>query len=249
MNLTSPMNSYAATLKSGSRLKAKALALGVISGASLVWCGAPASAASITFDLFSNPTESNPTALSFTSGGLTLTIKDPVPTTANVQSNVNGTCVFTGVTTAQWCGQNSTTTLTGLTFDFSAPVKISSYQIKGVTTGTVSPYTATANFISTITSASGGTFSNTQSVAPANQGSLASAINVAVNGAAGVASSYSFSTVDNTDPSQPASYRMYSITVEYPVATTPGPLPLVGAAAAFAYSRNLRKRLGKVAVL
>jgi len=219
---------------------------------SLLSCGTSVFAAPVSFDLTA-PTQTTNSSATETSGGVTLTIKDALgtgqPTVASLvgsgginQDLLNGLCAafrtgssFTGANKCQYL--NTTTAgLSGFTFQFNTPVKLSSFQIfrpGGTTFGSL-VFTA-GSTTETLT------FSNPGG-AEVNSGtsfstlSFANPFYVAANVPILVDTSATQYTSGET-----GSFRINNFTVDVPGA--PAPVPVIGAFAAFAASRRLRSRI------
>lgn len=235
------------TVKTGFRV----WALVTVSAISL--SAGSALAAPITFNFGAPPTSSSSTSISYSSNGFAISIGVPQGTGSpvmnaltNVGGTGNGVCVFSDyganpATSASWCGQAKPNTLSSTTWSFTSPTggafRPLSYTLRGVTT--FPNNTQAASFSSTWTGM-GRQFSDTRTVPATGLGATAPAItvNFAPNSRISSGSSFSLSTINN-NVSTPVSYRIQSFTLE----EVPGPLPIFGLAAAFTYSRKIRKRL------
>lgn len=190
-------------------------------------------ASAATIFTFPNTNESpNPltqTSLSFTSGGISLTIDNPVggpfPSTGGVSSTSQGLCVYAINGGSQTrCGYasspaDSTTKLTGLSLTFSSDINLKSFNVSqfvNLSSGSLQFGTSPAINFTAI-----GNQSLPDIFVEAN-----TPINLISSG------TLSGSNVSGV-------YRLSTLTVEQ----VPGPLPLLGGAAAFAYSRRLRKKI------
>ena len=219
---------------------------------SVLACGPTAIAAPVNFVL-TQPTPVTGASATVTSGGVTLTIKDALGTgQPTVASSVgsgginrdinNGLCAalrtgssYTGGGRCQYSGA-ANAGITGFTFEFNSPVNLSSFQIfrpGGTEFGSL-------KFTS---------------------GSLTETLTFSNPGGTEVASGTSFTTLNFLSPFYVAantpifvdtsatqfvsggtgSFRINNFNVD--VLPTPGPVPIVGAFAAFSMSRRLRKRI------
>lgn len=190
---------------------------------------APASAATVlTFtDQTPGTTANSATA---TAAGITVTASNPVggpfPATGGINSVGQGLCVFAqNNASGSRCGYfsapaDSTTSLTGLDLSFDTSVFIIGFDIgliNGLNGGTIS-------------------FGATSPVSFSGTGfkPLSSPLLVEAGTPLSVVTTGNFTNIN--DPG--GIVRIQSITVE----EVPGPLPLFGAASAFAYSRQIRKK-------
>lgn len=216
---------------------------------------APEAAHSFTVYTFrTNPRETTITR-DFVEGGITLTVNNAqgnniltAPSNAHalggfggVNTDINnGLCVALYAGFEGKCQYTASTpgdpTLTGLTFSFNKPVELKSFEVfraggveAGVIAFTVGSSSQTFNF------------SNPGGAASPNGVSVASfdfAPNFAVNAFAPL----TVSTVGTKfSENQSGSFRISNFKVQ----EVPGPLPLLGFAAAFGWSRKLRKKLGR----
>lgn len=202
-------------------------------------------AAPITFDFGSSPTSITPTSASWAQKDFTISIGQPSGSGSPVmQSNSNGVCVFSDYganasTVSPWCGQTKPNLLSNTTWTFTSPTggrfRPLSYTLKGITT--FPGNSIVANLTSTWTSSS--VFSDSRTV-PTNQiGSTVSPISVNFGSNFLIYSGTSFFLTNINNVSAPLSFRIQSFNLEQ----VPGPLPALGLAAGFAYSRRIRKRL------
>jgi len=223
-----------------------------IASFTIVSCGTTAYAAPVTFDLTA-PAQVTSTSATETSGGVTLTINDALgvgqPTVASLvgtgginQDLLNGLCAafrtgsaFTGNNKCQYSA-TTTAGLNGFTLQFDKPAKLSSFQIYrpgGTTFGSL-VFTSGSTTETLTFSNPGGTESNSgTSFTTLN---FANPFYVAANVPILVDTSATQYLTGET-----GSFRINNFTVDVPGA--PGPVPLLGAFAAFATSRRLRSRI------
>jgi hypothetical protein len=194
----------------------------------------PASAAVVTVVFPDVTTGFTATSVTATGGGLSLTADNPVggpfPTAGGINSTVNGLCVLAGNNNpAGRCGYTTanaslSTVLTGVSFNFSKNVSLTGFtigQISGLTSGSISfggfgPVTVSSIGFNSLP----GLF-------------------VGANTPFALTTSGIFSPT-----SSDGLLRILSIQVDdNPQIPVPGPLPLLGAASAFACSRRLRRRI------
>ena len=219
---------------------------------SVLSCGTTAFAAPVTFD-FTVPAQDTSSSATETSGGVTLTIKDALglgqPTVASQvgsgginQDLQNGLCAafrtgssFAGSNRCQYLAATDAG-LTGFTFQFDKPATLSSFQIYrpgGTTFGSL-VFTSGSTTETLTFSNPGGTESTSgTSFATLN---FANPFYVAANVPIFVDTSATQYLTGET-----GSFRINNFTVDVPGA--PGPVPLLGAFAAFATSRRLRRRI------
>jgi hypothetical protein len=213
--------------------------------------GSTAFAAPVTFDLTA-PAQVTNTSATETSGGTVLTIKDALgtgqPTVASTvgagginQDVNNGLCAAfrtgTGLTGANRCQYNAATnaSLNGFTFEFDSPVKLSSFQIfrpGGTTFGSLKFTSGSSTETLTFSNPGGAEFA---SGLPFTTLNFSSPFYVAANTPIFVDTSGTQFVEGET-----GSFRINNFTVNAPA---PGPVPIIGAFAAFSMSRRLRKRI------
>jgi len=214
--------------------------------------GSTALAAPVIFDLIA-PAQVTNTSTTVTSGGIVLTINDALgagqPTVSSLvgtgginQDTINGLCaafrtgtVLTGGNRCQYAAATNAS-LNGFTFEFNSPVKLSSFQIfrpGGTTFGSLK-FTSGSSTETLTFSNSGG--------AQVADGSLFTTLNfsspfyVAANTSIFVDTSGTLFSEGET-----GGFRINNFTVDVP--PVPGPVPIIGAFAAFSMSRRLRKRI------
>jgi hypothetical protein len=212
---------------------------------------APAGATIINFDL-SNPFSSSSTQSVYTVNGYTLTVDNPSPAGSVISpanTNTNGVCVYSDYYTihnsTSWCGQaSSNLATTRWSFSPSSPaLQLISYELKGITTSLTGPTNTSFNdtdakFTTTWTGDS--VFNNTQNLSTTS-GALGSlGTGATVNFTPGIFATSPFTVSTSSTTAGSLSYRIKSLTVLVPA---PSPLPILGGAAAMAYSRKLRSRI------
>jgi hypothetical protein len=213
--------------------------------------GSTAFAAPVTFDLTNSVQVTNATTTE-TSGGIDLTIKDALgtgqPTVASQVGSgginrdlTNGLCAAfrtgPGLTGGNRCQYSATTnaSLNGFTFQFNSPVNLSSFQIfrpGGTTFGSLKFTSGSSTQTLTFNNSGGAEFA---SGSPFTTLNFSSPFYVAANTPIFVDTSGTQFTSGTT-----GGFRINNFTVDVPV---PGPVPIIGAFAAFSMSRRLRKRI------
>ena len=225
-----------------------------VAGATLavISCGSTALAAPVTFDL-TTPTPVTGASATVTSSGTTLTIKDALgtnqPTVASLVGTgginrdfYNGLCAafrtgpsLTGSNKCQYdAGTNAG--LNGFTLEFNSPVNLSSFQIfrpGGTTSGSLK-FTAGSSSETLTFSNSGG--SQVADGIPLTTLNFSSPFYVAANTPILVDTSGTQFLVGET-----GGFRINNLKVD--LSPVPGPVPIIGAFAAFSMSRRLRKRI------
>ena len=143
--------------------------------------------------------------------------------------NINGSgfCAYTYLTTSTRCGTSTPSSLQGFSLEFDKSVLLNQFNVSNVTglAGGIITFTSGANVKQFNFSSTGGiqSFSNPF---------LASA------------GSTVFVTTSGIPVATQGIFRISDLEVQLaPEASVPGPLPLVGAGVAFAYSRKLRSRI------
>jgi hypothetical protein len=230
------------------------LSLAAVAGATLavISCGSTALAAPVTFNLTA-PTQVTGVSATETFSGTTLTIKDALgtnqPTVASLvgtgginQDPNNGLCAafrtgpnLTGANKCQYLASTDAS-LTGFTFQFNSPVNLSSFQIfrpGGTTFGSLK-FTSGSSTETLTFSNPGGT--EVASGTPFTTLNFLNPFYVAANTPIFVDTSGTQFVEGET-----GSFRINNFNVDVPA--TPGPVPIIGAFAAFSMSRRLRKRI------
>lgn len=242
LNLTFPrLRTVMFTAKGKSVAKSVSI-FSACTAATFVGCGS-AQALTSTFSL-NTASPTNGVSRVFTSNGINLTVNAALggpfpagegvpPVTGGINTNFGGLCtwmvqsVSTGRCNFDAIPQPRNATLTGYSFTFDKDVTLKSFDVsmfQNLTSGSVS-------FVSGLQSSSFSFGSMGIQNFPTNfsvkSGTL---INITSTGTLA-------SGVDN------GVYRIDQLTVE--TADVPGPLPILGAAAAFSYSRKLRNRISQ----
>lgn len=210
--------------------------------AALVLLLAPASqAAQVSFNL-AGGTGTNLSSYSFTSSGVGLTIKTSTPPTSptSPQSFVSytapGVCLFGRADTASRCGVSAGSTYNNLSFVFTTDVLLKSYNVSQ----TVPTASGAASFALDVLSGGnviGSSNTITSSNTAVNRVNFTNPILVKAN------TPVVFNASSATSNS---SFRISDLVVDtVPAADVPGPLSMLGAAAAFRASRRLRRRIAK----
>lgn len=190
--------------------------------------GKAASAISI-FNTTSGSSTNN-TSLSFTSGGLTLTASNS-NSTGNKPGTINttpaGLCAFTAVGTPAvgrcGYGTNPSSGVSEFQLIFNAPVNIQSFNVNSFETANITQGTVGFSLDGV----------NYTSFNFNSNGSVATNFSAGAGQSIFVQTSATFSNSLNT-----GLFRINSFTVE----EVPGPLPILGAAAAFGWSRKLKRK-------
>jgi hypothetical protein len=215
-----------------SKLGFSPFCIGATTALALATAVAPASAATVL--TFTNQTPST-TANSATAsaGGITVTANDPVggpfPANGGINSTSDGLCAFAqNNSDGRRCAylaspSTDATQLTGFKLSFNKSVFITGFDIglfdnPNLNSGTI-------------------TFGTSPSVSFSSTGfkSLSGPLLVEENTPLSIVTAGDF--VNTANPG--GLFRIQSLTVE----EVPGPLPLLGAASAFAYSRKLRSKV------
>jgi hypothetical protein len=207
---------------------------------------APAGATIITFDL-GLPTSTSSTQSVYTINGYTLTVDNPLPSGSVIsQTNTNGVCTYTDYFSVRgtnaWCGQTgSDLASTKWTISPSAPaVQLISYDLRGITTSSTANNGTndTAAVFTTIWTGGDSSFTSSQNLSGGALGSAGTG--ATVNFMPGIFATSPFTVTTTSTTAGSLSYRIKTLTVLVP---TPGPLPILGGAAAMAFSRKLRSRI------
>ena len=222
--------------------------LGLAGGAAMVFgFMAPSQAALVTFNL-AGGTGTNLNSYSFTSGGVGLTVSTAVSPTTPVSpqgfvSYTNpGICLFANATTASRCGVPATggtfpASYNNLAFSFNSDVLLRSFNVSQTIAGT-------ANFGSLNVLSNNASIGTSAPIIGNN-----TAIN-RVNFTNPILVKANTPVVFNTASGLTNSaFRISDLVVDtVPPVDAPGPLPMLGAAAAFRASRRLRRRLSNKTV-
>ena len=219
---------------------------------SVLACGSTAIAAPVNFVL-TKPTPVTEASATVTSGGVTLTINDALgtgqPTVASTVGSGginrdinNGLCAafrtgssYTGGNKCQYSGA-ANAGITGFTFEFNSPVNLSSFQIfrpGGTEFGSIKFTSGLLTETLTFSNPGGTEVASGTSFTTLN---FLSPFYVAANTPIFVDTSATQFVSGET-----GSFRINNFNVD--VLPTPGPVPIVGAFAAFSMSRRLRKRI------
>jgi hypothetical protein len=181
----------------------------------------------------------------------TMSLQNPVlgnpQGTPNLVSNVNGLCIFSNSLTSNQCDATAPSQMNGLSFQFSKSVYLRSFVIGfaqtpagdgsagGQRTMSAAFSQGASNLGTFAFTGPQGNFVNT----PQTFSSQAQGFLIPANTLVTLATSGS-----GLSPSANSSLFLTSLTVDEPTsAAVPAPLPLLGAGAAFGWSRRLRRRL------
>jgi len=216
----------------GTKLKFNQLCIGATAALGLTTAISPASAATVL--TFTNQTPGTTANSATASGsGITVTASNPVggpfPATGGINSVASGLCAFAqNNSDGNRCGYiaspaDSTTSLTGFDLTFDTSVFITGFNIGLFDNSNLNSGTIAFGGSSPISFSSTG-FTSLAAPFLAEAGTPLSIV----------------TTGDFTNIANPGGiFRIQSLTVE----EVPGPLPLLGAASAFAYSRKLRNKV------
>jgi hypothetical protein len=207
-----------------------------LSAAIVTALGSSPVAAATVFTFATNTTINYSTPPSFTSSGITATLGSPVgtdiPSAALFNTNTAGLCSFinnNNSSSVRRCGsidQNggtASTVLSGYSLFFDKPVFLQSFDIStpnNLSSGSIQFASGSSSKLFNFTGDGSQTFD--------------SIFEVAANTEIFVTTSGIFD-----DSSTSAAFRITNFAVQ----EVPGPLPVIGALSAFAWSRNLKKKI------
>jgi len=196
--------------------------------------GKAQAAISITFNLTGSNSSQNSFTFTDVGSGMSRTAR-PVGTSTLFNRNTNGLCMFSN---RDGCGipANSGLAINSANFIFNKSVFVKSFSISATNIcGIGCTPSSNAQFSSVLNGNSFGPFSFTQGQPTIGSPQVVSTGSLHVL----AGSPLSFSTTVLNNPTTGFQYRISSMAVE----EVPGPLPVLGAIAAFTYSRKLRQKL------
>jgi hypothetical protein len=206
-----------------------------LSAAVVTSLGSSPVAAATVFTFATDTTINYSTPPSFTSSGITATLGSPVgtdiPSAALFNTNTAGLCSFinNNSSSVRRCGSidanggTASTVLSGYSLFFDKPVFLQSFDIStpnNLSSGSIQFASGSSSKLFNFTGAGSQTFDSIFEVAANTE------IFVTTSG-----------IID--DPSTSGAFRITNFAVQ----EVPGPLPVIGALSAFAWSRNLKKKI------